>query len=101
MSDPIPPTSAELMQHHRMREFRQWLSDPGTRKFLRSLEQVRIEVLTKSAENASRTGVDNAREHNQLIEARTYRKIIETYGHADRYPYATLDATDTGSVLPE
>lgn len=83
MTQPHPPVGVEELNHQ------EWLKDPLTVRFFEHLEKTCADKLLAAAQAAAshQTGIGNAREHNRLIEAHTYRKIIETYANPKSYPY--------------
>jgi hypothetical protein len=95
MIKPRVDPALEAIVAHKQRLFTQWLNDENTRKFFRALELKRIAHLTAAGRNSIRTGIENAKEHNQLVEANTILHIIETYGPGSTYPYREIDTQDS------
>jgi hypothetical protein len=82
-------------------QFREWLTHPWTKRFFSALERDRIECLTQAASHAANhnTGIGNAMEHNRLIRANAFDRILKTYGNPKSYPYNLPSPIDTGYDL--
>jgi hypothetical protein len=85
-----PDTNAEAIAFG---QYREWLEHPQTKMFFAQLEHDRLHVLNLASTQAINTSVDNAKEHNNLVRAYTYLKIIETYARSSKYPITVRAAT--------